>query len=460
MSLTAEIVSRMAAAGPLPEDVSRTARYHLLDAIGVGFAAATAEVGSAWQQYAKQVSRHGGPATVFGAANGASSAEAALINGGLIHSLEFDDTHTGSIVHGSAVLAAAALAAGEAAGVSGAEFLRSYTLWYEVLIRIGLAAAGGFQQKGFQLTSVGGALAAAGIAANLKGFDAAKTQAAVGIALSQASGVFEFLSNGSTVKSMHPGWAAHAGLKAADLAAAGLTGPETALEGRFGLFRVFAGDPQAAERFRGLLDHLGRVWHLKEAAYKFHPCCHYLHPFIEAAGELSRRGVVPNEIETLEFGVPAGAASIICEPWEEKCVAEGHHARWSLPVTVAMQLVDGSVTLDSFERPASREVHALAARSNWVVLEDSRFPARFDARIRCRTTGGAEHVIRIDDVYGNASRPPSDEDILAKFRANLGRSATPAETAAILEAILALPKADDLSALSAALRAPAQRNAA
>ncbi|MFX7052414.1 MmgE/PrpD family protein, partial [Acinetobacter baumannii] len=88
----------------------------------------------------------------------------------------------------------------------------------------------------------------------------------VGIALSQASGVFEFLSNGATVKSLHPGWAAHAGIVAAGLARAGLTGPETSFEGRFGLFRVFARDAAAADRFAAEITDLGRRWHLPEAA--------------------------------------------------------------------------------------------------------------------------------------------------------------------------------------------------
>ena len=54
-----------------------------------------------------------GAASVFGSDRTASADVAALINGGLIHSLEYDDTHTGSIVHGSAVLAAVALAVGQ-----------------------------------------------------------------------------------------------------------------------------------------------------------------------------------------------------------------------------------------------------------------------------------------------------------------------------------------------------------
>lgn len=453
MTLSREILARLANLGSLPEGVSRVAQLHLIDALGVGFAAARSQVGAPWRAYGARVAAKG-PASVLGQSRGAAPAEAALVNGGLIHSLEYDDTHTGSIIHGSAVLAAAAIAAGEAAGAAGRDVLRSYALWYEVLIRIGLSSAGHFQAKGFQLTSVGGAIAAAGIAGDLKELELESRVAAIGIALSQASGVFEFLSTGATVKSMHPGWAAHSGLIAAELADSGLTGPESSLEGRFGLFRVFAGDNAAAERFGKLLGSLGQDWHLKEAAYKFHPCCHYLHPFIEAAGELAARGVMAGQIEMLELGVPAGAASIICEPWEAKCRAEGHSARWSLPVTVAMKLVDGKVDLDSFERPVSPGVHALAGRARWSALENSRFPDRFEAQVRCWTRDGAEHTIRIEDVHGNASRPPREVDVLTKFDANLARTATEAQAEAIRQAVWTLPDAENLGSLSSALKEP------
>jgi 2-methylcitrate dehydratase PrpD len=431
--------------------VRRTALRHVTDAVGVGHAAAGSVAGAHWRRYAR-AQRERGPASVFGMSYGLPATTAALINGGLIHSLEYDDTHTGSIVHGSAVLAAAALAAGEAEGASGSAVIRTYTLWYEVFIRLGLAAAGGFQNRGFQLTSVGGALCAAGIAADLKGLSLEKTQHALGIALSQASGVFEFLTNGSTVKSMHPGWAAQSGLTAADLAAAGMTGPLTALEGRFGLFRQFAGDDAAAECFRSLLSDLGQVWHLESAAYKFHPCCHYLHPFIEAARILQAKGVKVSEIARFDCGVPQGAAGIVAEPWTEKVQASGHLARWSLPVTVAMQLVDGRVDLASFEENLSPGVADIAARSDWHVLEDSGFPTRFDAFLRLTFTNGSVMEQRIDDVYGNASRPPSASDIDKKFNTNLTRLVPDADTSVLRAALAALNDAPDTKALSAALR--------
>lgn len=229
-----------------------------------------------------------------------------MVNGGLIHSLEFDDTHTGSIMHGSAVVAAAALAKAESVGASGEVMLAAYARGYEALVLLGLAAPGRFHANGFQATSVAGTMAAALVAAEIDGLDETRTVHALGIALSQSSGVMEFLSNGSSVKSLNPGWAAHGGLIAAALAQAGITGPETSLEGRWGLFAQFSDQADAAARLRAMLPDLGARWHMADAAFKFFPCCHYLHAFIEAAGELADAGIRAESIASILCEVPAG----------------------------------------------------------------------------------------------------------------------------------------------------------
>jgi len=453
VTLARELVraARAAAGAPLPEDVATAARLHFVDAIGVGLAAAGSPIGAAYRAYASDVAR-GGPATVLGQPAAGSAADAAMINGGLIHSLEFDDTHTGSIAHGSAVLAAAALAVAEAQNASGAALLGAYARGWEVLIRFGLAAPNGFHAKGFMSTSVTGTLVSALLAAELMGLDEDRTVAALGIALSQASGVMEFLTNGSSVKSLHPGWAAHGGVVAAMLARAGMTGPETSLDGRHGLFRQFTGDEAAAGRFRSLIGGLGREWHLPRAAYKFYPCCHYLHPFIEAAGKLAERGVRAADVERIVCRVPQGEAAVICEPWETKqAPANGHAARWSLPIAVAARLVEGKVDLATFETPASGAVREFAQRVAWEPLPQARFPERFEAEVVCKTRNETQ-TVRIDDVFGNHTRPPGADAVLAKFRANAARSLKPDAAAALERAGHELASARELKALSAALR--------
>jgi 2-methylcitrate dehydratase PrpD len=442
---------RTCATQPLPPSVRHAARWHFLDALGVGLAAASAQVGAPYRELGRSLAV-GGPSTVLGQALGAAPADAALVNGGLMHSLEFDDTHTGSIIHGSSVVASAALAMAQARHSSGAAMLGAYVRGWEALARMGLAAPGGFHAQGFQASSVAGTLASAWVGAELAGLSEDQAVAALGIALSQSSGVMEFVSNGSSVKSLHPGWAAHSGLLAVQLAQAGMTGPETALDGRWGLFAQFAHDRAAAERFTQSLADLGQRWHMPDAAIKFHPCCHYLHPFIEAAGLLAQRGIEVSQIKSLVCEVPEGAAPIICEPWSRALnPANGHAARWSLPITVALRWVEGRVDVASFERSATADVRALAQKISWVPLADARFPQRFEAVITCELTNGEKITQRIDDVDGNHTRPPSDARVLAKFNANAALTLKPEGVVLLQQTLQNLDSASQVTAIGQAL---------
>jgi 2-methylcitrate dehydratase PrpD len=420
---------------PLPTPVARAARLHFLDAVGVGLAAASTKIGESYRGVGRELAGSG-DASVFGVDRTASADVAALINGGLIHSLEYDDTHTGSIVHGSAVLAAVALAVGQASSASGAAMLGAYARGWEIFVRLGLAAPGAFQREGFQITSAAGTMVAALVAADISGLDEDTAINAVGIALSQSSGVFEFLTNGSSVKSLHPGWAAHAGVLAARFAQAGMTGPETALEGDRGLFRRFANAPDAAGRFGDLISDLGTRWHLRDCAFKLQPCCHYLHPFIEGALALRQRGIKPDDVAELTCRIAQGAAPIVCLPWEAKQSASGHQMRWSLPAVVAAALHDGAITLDTFEHDLSDGARDLARRIVWQPLEPNDFPDRFEAELSARRHDGSMVDIRLEDVYGNASRPAATDDVLQKFRANAGRALGAPSVRALEEALM------------------------
>jgi 2-methylcitrate dehydratase PrpD len=457
VTLAADLIGALGRAGaqPLPQHVAKVARLHLMDAVGVGLAANAQDIGRPYRNFARDVPKQGA-ATIFGQPGGTDAATAAMINGGLIHSLEYDDTHTASIVHGSAVLAPTALAAGEMCGADGSAVLNAYVLGWELLVRLGEAAPGSFQAAGFQVTSVGGALAAAFIASRLSGLDDDAAVTAMGIALSQGSGVFEFLSNGSSVKSLHPGWAAHSGILASQLAAHGLTGPLTSLEGRFGLFAAFARDPAAAERLKQGLATIGRDWKVMEAAFKFYPCCHYIHPFIEATQKAGSEIGDADDIARILCRVPPGAAPVICEPWASKQrPTTPHAARWSLPIAVAAQIVDGRVDLDTFSKPIGERVAELAARMTWEPLEPNNFPGKFEADITFVLRDGRSHHERIDDVFGNVGRPPAERDIRAKFRANASRSLLEPQVRALEAALEELAVAPSLARFAAACRAPA-----
>jgi 2-methylcitrate dehydratase PrpD len=231
----------------------------------------------------------------------------------------------------------------------------------------------------------------------------------------------------------------------------GLTGPETAIEGTRGLFAAFARDDAAPARFKALLGDLGSRWHMLDVAFKFLPCCHYLHPFDEAAARLAAEVGDPAQIAELILRIAPGAASIVCEPWSLKQnPPDGHAARWSLPVVTAMRLVEGKVDLDMFRQKASPAVLALAARSRWEPLVQHRFPDAFEAEIECRLADGRALSARIEDVFGNASRPAGEADVLTKFRTNAARC-LPGASIRALEAFFLKPPASDFANFATAL---------
>lgn len=406
----------------VPVAVRHLARMHLADALGVGLGGA---VVPAHRRLLTQLRSEGGSqgaATVLGFSGGLPAPMAAMLNGMSIHSLEYDDTHMASIVHGSAVIVPTALAAAEAQGLSLDEMVRLVVAGWEVLVRIGEASPGGFQRRGFQVTSVGGVVVAALLGAVARGAGRAETAAAMGIAGSQAGGVFEFLSNGSNVKALHPGWAAHAGLWAAACARGGMTGPATVLEGRFGLFNAYADDAAAGARLALGVQDLGSKWMLADAAFKFFPCCHYIHPFLECAQLLLPRVPSPADIASVHCRVAPGAATVICEPWEAKLQpASGNEAKYSLPYCIARILLGRPVDIATMTAEGvDADALALAARIHWAPRAESGFPQRFDADLRIELADGTRLHQDVDQVFGSPQRPAGEDAVRAKFEVNAG----------------------------------------
>ncbi len=340
----------------LPADVVANARLRVLDILGLALAASTYDFAA---PVIAAIDATDGPCTIIGSQRTAPPALAALVNGTLAHGLDFDDTHAASITHASAVVVPSALAVAERAGISGRDVITAIVAGYEGIARLGMAAPGAFHARGWHATSTCGAFAAALAAGKLLGLDAAKLTHALGLAGSFASGLMEFLEDGSAVKRLHAGWAAQAGVFAATLAAGGVTGPASVLEGRFGFYRTFVGAAPDAAGFATL----GRQWETPRIGFKPYPCCHLSHAYIDCALRLrSEQRVEADAIASIECRVPAGEVPIICEPRDVKLRPRStYQAQFSLPYAVAAAFIDGHVGLDTFTPARLSDERLLAA---------------------------------------------------------------------------------------------------
>ena len=209
----------------IPAALVLKSKAHMLDGLGVALASSGFDFAGPTLDGVKKLGA-GTDSHAIGTGAALPAAGAALVNGVLIHGLDFDDTHIGAIYHATAPALAASLAAGEAAGAGGREFLTSFVAALEIGCRLGLAARGGFHDRGFPPTALCGAFATTYAAGRLMGADRAQLVSASGLCGSMAAGVLEL--HGSWLKRMHPGWAAHSGIAATALATSGFRGPSTA----------------------------------------------------------------------------------------------------------------------------------------------------------------------------------------------------------------------------------------
>jgi 2-methylcitrate dehydratase PrpD len=235
------------------------------------------------------------------------------------------------------------------------------------------------------------------------------------------------------VKRLHCGWAAHAGIIAAQTARAGFTGPPSIFEGRFGFYQAFCGgqfDPQE------LTDGLGERWCIPDIFYKPYPANHFTHAGIDAAMKLRER-VNLADIEEIELGVATPTLRTIAQPPEAKAHPQsGYHAQFSGPFTVATALIGGGgglgLWLDDFSDEHVRDPHylELAAKVHCVADPecDAIFPNQFPAVLRIRTRSGEVLTEKVLVNRGGAGNPLSVAELKRKFMANATRVLS-AETA-------------------------------
>jgi 2-methylcitrate dehydratase PrpD len=405
----------------IPKDVQLLARLHMADAIGVALAASSVPSHRHFLISLAAQFPAPGAAVVIGMDYEVETSVAALMNGTSMHSLEYDDTHMQSIVHGSAVIVATVLALAQEQKLSLTQALCLTVVGWECLVRLGIVAEGAFQRRGFQVTSVGGTVVAAILAATARGADTDTIARAAGISGSQSGGIFEFLSDGSNVKALHPGWAAHSGVWAASLAMSGMTGPMSVLEGKHGIYAAYADEPTTGLRLHTELDSLGQTWVLRDAAFKFYPCCHYIHPYLEVAAQLRVQAeALERRIVSAKVKVAPGAGLVIAEPWEMKQHPRSpNDAKYSLPYCVAMVLLGETVDVPAMTQgPLNAVAIDFASRISMQTWSESGFPIRFAADMSVTLDDGQVLQGSVHQVQGSAERPPTVTQVREKFLSN------------------------------------------
>ena len=417
-SIAQLLVEHIAALKPtaLPQAVKQKCEDLLIDVVGLCVTSRNEDYVSS----ALAGCDDDGPCTAIGHARTLSAASAAFVNGTACHGEDFDDTFEGGPVHAGAVIVPAVLAACERHNPNGGQTaMLGIAVGTEVMCRLSTVVPKAAHKAGFHPTAIYGTMgAAAGVSVAL-GLTPKQTVDALGVAGSFASGIIEYLAEGTWTKRMHPGWAAQSGIRAALLARAGFTGPRTVFEGVHGLFHGFAHTTKG--NYEALTGDFGARWVTETLAFKPYPCGTMAHPYIDCAKRIAARGIKAADIKEMVCEVGEGTVHRLWEPLAAKQrPPNGYAAKFATPFIVATGFVKGNVGLGDFTAEAVRDpdVLALAAKIRYEIDPDNPYPNAFTGHIRAVLNDGTVVEDRQPHFRGGAKEPLTRQDIEDKFALN------------------------------------------
>jgi 2-methylcitrate dehydratase PrpD len=421
--MSESVAEKLATAVESLRDLPReTAEKLLIDVVGLCVAARNTD----YVKSALAAWEANGACSAIGHGRALDAAGAAFVNGTAAHGEDFDDTFEGGPVHAGAVIVPAILAVAEREKLSGEDALRGIAVGVELTCRASLVAPKLIHKAGFHPTAVLGAMgAAAGVATALR----SDLVNALGIAGSMASGIIEYLAEGTWTKRLHPGWAAQSGIRAADLARNGFLGPRTVFEGTHGLLHGFANTTQGD--WAKLTDGFGKRWVTPGVAFKLYACGTMTHPYIDCAARLGKKIDVA-DIEEVICEAAEGTVHRLWEPLAAKqSPPNAYAAKFSQPYCIAAGFVLGHAGLEAFteERVRDPKLRALAAKVRYEIDPDNPYPNAYTGHVRVRLKGGRVLEERQPHIRGGVHEPLSRKDVEEKFRLNCAYGGWPAERA-------------------------------
>lgn len=351
-----------------------------------------------------------GPCRTIGSGHSSSAETAALINGTAAHTLELDDIFAPGLYHPGAPAIAATVAVAERYGRSGADLLRSVAVGYEVGNRVARTLGAGHYRY-WHTTGTAGSLAAAAGAAEVLCLDSEQFAHALALATTMSAGLQQTFRSDSMGKPLHSGHAAQVGTVAALAAMSGFTGSLSVLDGEIGMGVAMSDTPS----WDAIADPFGPSYLIEATTVKPYPCCGHVFAAIDAALQLHKEGMSPEEAERVDVYSYSTALTVAGNPDP----MTPFEAKFSMPYVVARALVHGEVGPSAFSEEAlgDKRVRELMDR---VLLHsggefDSQFPDRRGARVTVARYRGQSVAATVPDRRGDPANPVTAEEMSVKF---------------------------------------------
>jgi 2-methylcitrate dehydratase PrpD len=456
MTLTRQLATFASDTGyeRLPSEVVGKTKMVMMDTLGCAIAGYTiaAEELAPLLRLAK-AQGGAGKSTIFCDGHRTTASQAALANGGIIHTIDFDDTSATCFGHFGATLLPAVAALGQELGAGGEEAIAAFAVGYEIAVRVGRTVWPSHYDR-WHPTATMGTIGAAVAAGKLLRFDAVKMDGAISLAADEAAGLRYCIDHGDFSKLLHPAMAAMKGVMAALLIDSGAAGPLGLLEYKSGFCSTFSFDP----RPEAGVEALGARFEIMNDIIKAYPTINCAQAPIQGMLEIAtRHGVVASDIERIHltrmYRYSSKEQGVTYSP--DNVLA----ARLSIPYCLSLAAHRCSVTLDDFTRENLNDSSIVALMNKVEIVMDEalnrEYPGGTAAMVlRVRMKDGREFEQFVRYPKGNPNNPMSADDVQAKFATLAARTLHDTKIRALSDMLLRLETLPDVGELMDAVRLP------
>lgn len=356
-----------------------------------------------------------GSSEIIGYNASLTPSSAVTVNAYIAHFLDLDDVHSDVRGHPSAVILPALLASDDKS-ITAHRFFEAYIIGIETMAIIGRNIGKAHYEKGWHATATLGGIASAFATSYMIGLPANKIENAIGIAVSQSSGLRSQF--GSEVKSFQLAKSAADGFEAAHLSQNLLIeSSDNQLEHFFNMY---------SDVIINRLD-VPDTWAVSDPGlwFKKYPCCSANYHTIDALTEIiSEHDISSNTVDSVELIFPPGGDAALIHKNPETAKEGMFSAEYVTALLLLRKPLDYSNFQDELIDEETLKLMKKVKRTydNSISASTNSLPKGRFTIAKVNTSTNNIYTKRIDAPAGSPNNPFSDNELRAKLQNYLSKN--------------------------------------
>jgi len=431
----------------IPNETAHEVKKRILDSFGVMYLASHECATKAAKKYSYMFPNPNG-STVFGTNYKTNPEIAGFVNGVMVRCLDFNDTYLSKEPLHPSDMIPGLFAIAEWKKLSGKQLIEAIAIAYE--ISISLCDAASLRAHGWDHVNYIAIGTVCGVG-KLLGLSLEQIEHAISIAVVPHASMRQTRAGELSMwKGMAAANSVRNAIFATLLSMNGITGPYHPFDGEMGFFKqLLKGEIFDDLALESLFKNIPPK-KILDTHIKYYPVEYHAQSIVDIVKELHKKIGNPDKIESIHIETFKTAYEIIAkdpEKWSPKTKETADH---SIQYITVVGLLDGDVTKYSFDKERLNDPRVKELLLKHTTLEEKSeftagYPDGIPNRVTVKTKDGKVYTKEVKYPRGHAKNKMTTEEVIEKFRDNVGSILTKERTENLINIVMNIDKVNNIA---------------